>query len=299
MFIYKHLTANSVKLMDFPFRRELAMEAYLLENESVLALDSKNFQDVAILESELSLHDGRKKKTDGRIDILAVYGQEYPAIVELKLGEIQQKHLDQLEDYLKERDQILDKYPHVWDHESNPDPKWIGVMVGSTIAPDLATDIRRGKTILDNIPVAGLTLRRYRGEDGQVYVATDTYFVKKLSGKDYAKYVFNDKTYTKNRLILAVVTSYVISHPKTTFGELKKLFPDQLQGKNRYGVFTSVEEAETIYADTGYKRHFIEPDEVIELKDKKIAVCNQWGRRNIKNFLGKASELGFQIKKAP
>lgn len=299
MFIHKHLTANSVKLMDFPFRRELAMEAYLLENESVLALDSKNFQDVAILESELSFHDGRKKKIDGRIDILAVYGQEYPAIVELKLGEIQQKHVDQLEDYLKQRDQILGKFPHVWDHESNPDPKWIGVMVGATIDPGLATDIRRGKTILDNIPVAGLTLRRYRGEDGQVYVATDTYFVKKLSGKDYTKYVFNSKTCTKNRLVLAVVKSYVASHPKTTFAGLKKLFPDQLQGKNRYGVFTSIEEAETIYADTGYKRYFIEPDEVIELKDMKIAVCNQWGRRNINKFLGKARELGFQIKKLP
>ena len=172
-------------------------------------------------------------------------------------------------------------------------------MVGSTIDPALATDIRHGKTIRDNIPVAGLTLRRYRGEDGQVYVVTDTYFVKKLSGKDYAKYVFNGKTCTKNRLVLAVVKSYVDLHPKTTFAELKKLFPDQLQGKGHYGVFTSIEEAEIIFAGTGYKRHFIEPDEVIELEDKKTAVCNQWGRSNIKRFLAKTSELGFPIKKSP
>lgn len=87
MRIYRHLTANDVRLEPFPFRRELSMEAYLIENESVLALDKDTFSAVEVVEAELSLKDGRKTKdSDGRIDILATYSQEYIAIIELKLG---------------------------------------------------------------------------------------------------------------------------------------------------------------------------------------------------------------------
>lgn len=294
MFLYKHLTANSIKLTDFPFKREVAMEAYLIENEPVLALNSKEFLDVTILESELSLHYGRKsKKTDGRIDILAGYGQEYLAIVELKSGELQRKHVEQLEDYLKEKEQILKKFSDVWDFEITPEPKWMGVMVGTSIDPLLATEIRNGMTVLQSIPISALTLRRYRGEDGQVYVVTDTYLTV---GKDYTKYLFNVTVYTKNRLVLAIVRSYVESNPEISYAELKKVFPDELQGRGSYGVFNSLNDAEKIFADSGYKRHFIQPDEVIKLKDETIAVCNQWGVRNIDNFINKAKNLGFKIK---
>ena len=40
MKILKHMTANEEKLKPFPFRRELSMESYLVENESILSLDS-------------------------------------------------------------------------------------------------------------------------------------------------------------------------------------------------------------------------------------------------------------------
>ncbi len=36
MKILRHLTANEETLESFPFRRELSMESYLIENESVL-----------------------------------------------------------------------------------------------------------------------------------------------------------------------------------------------------------------------------------------------------------------------
>ena len=100
MQIFTHLTANDVQLQPFPFHRELSMEAYLIENEGVLALDRDTFSDVEIIETELTLKQGRKT-TDGRIDILATYSQEYIAIVELKLGELKDIHLEQLQDYLK------------------------------------------------------------------------------------------------------------------------------------------------------------------------------------------------------
>ncbi len=298
MFIYKHLTANSVQLMDFPFRRELSMEAYLIENQAVLALDSKYFKDVNILESEITLQFGGKKgNTDGRIDILADYGNEYLAVIELKSGELYQSHVEQIRAYLQKKEQIIKMFPNAWDFNINPDPKWIGVLVGTTIDPILAANIRNGLTILGDIPIAALTLRRYRGEDGQIYVVTDTYLGKSVSGKDYTKYLFNKTVYSKNRLVLSVVNSYVEEHPNVSFAELKKVFPDDLQGHS-YGVFTSLEDAEKVSTDSGYKRHFIEPDEIIQLSDEKIAVCNQWGKGNIKKFLEKAKQLKFEITKS-
>lgn len=39
MQLFRHLSANAVQLEPFPFKRELSMAAYVVENEGVLALD--------------------------------------------------------------------------------------------------------------------------------------------------------------------------------------------------------------------------------------------------------------------
>jgi hypothetical protein len=59
MKIYKHLTANAINLVPFDFLRELSMEAYLIENPMVLTLDNDGFEDVEILEDELTISSGR------------------------------------------------------------------------------------------------------------------------------------------------------------------------------------------------------------------------------------------------
>ena len=69
------------------------MEAYLVENEGILALDEP-FIDVDVVAEELTLKQGRKSKdTDGRIDLLVTYAQEYIGVVELKLGQLKEVHL--------------------------------------------------------------------------------------------------------------------------------------------------------------------------------------------------------------
>ena len=74
MRIYRHLTANAMHLEPFPFKRELAMEAYLSENEGVLALDDDVMSDVELIDTELTIKVGRSSKdTDGRIDLLVTY----------------------------------------------------------------------------------------------------------------------------------------------------------------------------------------------------------------------------------
>ena len=87
MKIFKQVTANNIELSPYPFKKELAMEAYLIENEEILALDNDNFTEIAVLDEEIALKKGRRDR-DGRIDILTSYGAEYLSIIELKLNQI-------------------------------------------------------------------------------------------------------------------------------------------------------------------------------------------------------------------
>ena len=52
MKLLRHFTANEEQLDPFPFRRELSMEAYLIENEGVLVLEEDAFSSVEIIEEE-------------------------------------------------------------------------------------------------------------------------------------------------------------------------------------------------------------------------------------------------------
>jgi hypothetical protein len=289
MQIFTHLTANDVQLRPFPFKRELSMEAYLIENEGVLALDRETFSDVEIIEDELTLKQGgRSQMGDGRIDILATYSQEYIAIVELKLGELKDIHLSQIENYLKQKDRILSKYPDIV-----PDfPKWIGVLVGSSIEASLSNKIINGYQTSEGIPIAALTIQRFRSEDGNIFIATDTYFRNISQGKDFSKYNFNGKVLGKSRLVLEIIKDYVISHPSTSYSDLEEIFPKWCQGTR--GVFTTLELAQK-EAEEKRSRHFLKPEEIIQLTDSHISVTTQWGIGNINHFIKQASKLGYKI----
>ncbi|MEM7593600.1 MAG: hypothetical protein AAF383_19160 [Cyanobacteria bacterium P01_A01_bin.83] len=271
------------------------MESYLIENEGVLALDNDLFADVEIIEAELTLKEGRKsKETDGRIDILVSYSQEYLAVVELKLGQLEEIHLSQLKDYLNSRDNLAKRYADlIGDHLSDR-PKWLGVLVGTSINQELAEKINNGYRTNDDIPIAVLTLQRYRGNDGQVYVVTETFFNSSQSKKDTRKYIFNGLELGKSKLVLAVIKSHIAAHPGITFNQLASHFPLNIQGK--LGTFTTIEEANIIYSTKGHKRHYIKPEEQLKIGDCTIAVSNQWGIGNINGFIDKARQLGYEIK---
>jgi hypothetical protein len=128
MEVFRQITANNLTLKDYPFLKELAMEAYLLENEEILKLDKENFNDVIVLDAEIALKQGRKNG-DGRIDILVKYSAEYIGIVELKQNEINESSLKQLEDYIDQKEQILQCDKEYWTE--NVSPKWVGVLVGT------------------------------------------------------------------------------------------------------------------------------------------------------------------------
>ena len=74
---------------------------------------------------------------------------------------------------------------------------------------------------------------------------------------------------------------------------LKKAFPNEWQAVNpnqrNRAVFVSLSDAEKLYKDKGYKRHFLSDEDTIKLLDDTIAVSNQWGIGNIENFVDGAN----------
>lgn len=295
MRLLRHFTANEEQLESFPFKRELSMESYLVENEGILALDNDSYSDVTIIQEELTLKQGRSSKdTDGRIDILITYSNETIGVVELKLGELKEIHLVQLEDYLKKKEQITEQFPDILDKNISPEPKWIGVLVGSSIAPDLANKINNGYLTSSGVPIAALSIQRFRGQNGSVYVTTDIYFKSSPTNKDTTQYLFNGNTYGKGRMVLAVIKKFVEDNPNITFSELEKVFHQTLQGSS--GVFSTQQDALEIYTNTSRGRHFLKPEELITLADSTIAVSSQWGIGNIDKFITRTKELGYSIE---
>lgn len=292
MKLYRHFTANDEKIKEIEFKRELTMEAYLIENESVLALDEDTFSDVSFYEEEVTIQGGAQGSSGaGRIDILVTYSNEYIGVIELKKDVINAAHLAQLEGYLKVREAIIKQHPSIIESKENSTPLWIGVLVGSGIDPDLSAIINGGYTF-EGIPIAALVIKRYRGERGNIYVTTDVIFNNGSKTKDITRYHFNGKTYGKGRLVLAVIKKYVADNPDVTFAELEAAFPQNLQGS--HGVFREKQDAITL-ANEKRKRHFINEEECIQLKDLAIAVCSQWGIGNIGRFTDKAKELSYMI----
>jgi len=292
MKLFTHFAANNIKLKEMPFVRELSMEAYLIENEDVLSLDEENLSDVEIIDSELSIKQGRKSKdSDGRIDLLALYNQETLGIIELKLGELNQSHLEQLEDYFKSKSEILEVHQ---DFKDNKDLKWIGVLVGDNITNELEKKISDGYLIEDSIPVAALTIKRFRGNDNNIYVVTNTYF-KNLSRKfDRTQYLFNGKKYGKGRLVLAVIKHHVSINENYSYQKLEKDFPKELQGSQ--GVFDQLDKAIEIKDKTGHKRHFLAIEDLLEIENIKIAVSTEWGIGNIEKFIKRCRDLNYKIE---
>jgi hypothetical protein len=112
-------------------------------------------------------------------------------------------------------------------------------------------------------------------------------------GRDMRKFKFNGEQYTKGGLVHAVVAEFVAKHKNIGIAKLKENFPDELI--QRFGVFQEISKAKQ-FASGGRDRYFMQDEKIIKLKDKKIAVCNQWTSENIKLFLSAAKKLGFVIK---
>lgn len=127
--------------------------------------------------------------------------------------------------------------------------------------------------------------------------------VKSGGCKDLGQYFLDGQgPYGKGRLVLAVICTYVAGHSGITYEDLRKVFPNSLRGLKKpnsfWGCFNLRKDAQKLYRETGYVRHFLNENEIIHLADGcEIAVSSQWGIGNIGLFIERAKELGFKITK--
>jgi len=288
MEVFRQITANNILITSYPFIKELAMEAYLMENEDILILDNDEYNDVQVLDAEISLKGGGISGTNGRLDLLALFSNECFGIVELKIGEVNTETLKQLESYLEQKEQIIERFG-----KDIAEPRWIGMVIGDSISRELQEKIESGYQY-KGIPIAAKTIKRFRADNGEILVITDTFFKNSSKSKNTDKLIFKGTKYRKGRLVHAVIKDYIENNPDITYADLEKAFPWRLQGSEKHGCFKSYLVA-TNNIINGRKRHFIKPQELIVLNDEKIAVCSQWGIANITPFIKNAESLGYKI----
>lgn len=124
-----------------------------------------------------------------------------------------------------------------------------------------------------------------------------------MTPKGKYSYFYNNKNFSKRKLVLAVVTDYVKNNPKITYEQLKSVFPDKLQGN--FGVF---QDDATVFQTTlakvnnkekeYKKRYFSNPNDKIYLEtdEKTIIVSGEWGD-NFDDFFNHAKVLGLNVEK--
>jgi hypothetical protein len=296
MKLFTHFSANNINLKEMPFNAELAMEAYIIENENVLKIDEDD--QIQIIDFELSLRYGRQSKsTDGRIDLLALYNNNKLGIIELKNGKLIKDHFNQLNDYFLVKDKVFENnFENI-----NDTMDWIGILVGTDIEDDLLNEIESGSLVIQNgIPLIVIIIKRYRAENGQVYIITESYTSRKHK-RDYSKYKFNNNIYQKGRLVLAIITQYVADHPDITLQDLQKIFCKKLSGG--MDVIIDAEDAKNRAVTPNskgkiYRWHFIKEDEIILLKNgQRVAVLDWWDKDNLPNILKIAKNNNYKVEK--
>lgn len=303
MFLTKTFTAGNETYKEFPFLGELIMEAFLIENPNALNLGTEEFEEAKILGHQIHLNNGSNRKDD-RIDILAAYANRI-AIIELKKGQVDEKAHKQLNRYLDAREQLAylplkgltDDEPHTHTLASefgggdSKNIEWIGILAGTSIEPNLACRMRKGmvNNVEDQIPVGAITINRFKGEKNRIYTITDTYFPKKINGRDYTKYDIISGGGTirtslpKNGLALEIVKIYVNQFNESLTGKnLEKIFDKRLQGTITVMPFDEAKDG----------RSFKKNKDKIRLANGEIyCVSNQWGKENIERMIAKAKEL--------
>ncbi len=290
MRLFRQVTMNDERLEKFPFKRELAMQAYVLEHPQILKLDGK-YDDVEIYEEEIPIKGGGKSK-DGRIDMVASYSGEHIAIIEFKNTKLVEDSLKQLEGYLKQKEELEKLAPRVILDSQNKKTKWIGILVGTSIEPELEHKISSGHLYKD-IPIAAIIIERFRSATGNVYITTDTYFKSNLSGRSNKQYEFNGELYGIGRLVLKVVKAQAKKYENITYNQLLKSFSSERSGGV---VFERLEIAKEKNKGKETLQHYIKDADIIELRDGPIAVTDKWGKHNIDKFIARATELGFKIE---
>ncbi|WP_304754374.1 hypothetical protein [uncultured Alistipes sp.] len=308
--MYKQASSNNITLDSYPFPSELGMEAYLMDNPSILKLDDRKYGEPQIIECEMSIGKCTNRKTRGRIDMVVRYGEDLFGILELKKHALDKDTLFQLCDYLSEREKIVEAINQSDAVEVDLDPenvKFVGVLVGGYIDDELRkempiTDLKNNNLLKEHPrqqtiqgytdQISAVTLERFRNPHTCEIVVLSTPIVK-TSVKDTTKYqIDGEGRYGKAKLVHEIVKRYVKQHPEASIDRLEKIFPTPRLIRT-LGVF-----AEAQVAKKRADRYYADRKMLIALGDGvKIATCNQWAKESTDEFIEnvKKQKLGFEI----
>ena len=114
----------------------------------------------------------------------------------------------------------------------------------------------------------------------------------KSKSRDNSTLTYAGEKFKKGPLVRRIISDYVAANKGITYKRLKEAFPDELL--KRFGVLQDLETARSLSG--ARDRYAFQPENTIKLKDKNIAICNQWTLTNIQPFLKNARSLGFKIK---
>lgn len=182
--LFKQAYATQIDLEPKKFLTELHKEAFLIENPDILSISDIS-SNVEIIKTQIHINEARKDNSgDGRLDMLIYIkgdkpkDDEFLAVVELKKGQLQHDHLEQLHDYLKclgdekKRSEIFTE--NVIDKKYF-DKKLIGILIGDGIDSDLKTKFLEGNSV-EGIKTFGMTLSRYVAKDvNESYIISETF----------------------------------------------------------------------------------------------------------------------------
>lgn len=296
MRIYKQLKANNITLKKRNFERELLLEAFLIQNEEILAiegLDTENSPEVTSFEHTVKKGEG--SDSNGRIDLIIKYDNTI-GIAELKKEEVNHETINQLNDYIGAANvqRIISELRVASGNAEifEDDAPRLGIVIGTSIDSKLANEIVNDEPAPwreEGVEYAAIVINRYEAEElyGTVFTTTETYF-KSSKARDLSKYTINgDKTLKlgKGRLVQHIVRELAKTR---SLSEMNEALPKNLQGSK--GVFVREEAAiEQLNASKDNRPRFFmdeNKDDIIELKDgTKICVCSQWGISNISKFI--------------
>lgn len=289
MKISRQLRFNSLQLQPFPFPMELAMEAYLAENEELIDLHELNLPDLVYNTHELSIKLDDDKT--GRIDLIFnTNNDDKDALVicELKLNDIDLKAYDQLKEYLSHPKSIVKALQEKDSGKSNTtsiqtDYEMYGLLIGKAIQPDVMEKITND----DSCFISALTLNRYREEKtGQVFVSSEV-FVGKKSNKDFSKYMFNNEVYGKGPLVHAVIKHWIEKNDLSDDQAISK-FNFNRGGKYNY-LMTKEKAIEVAESEQEFKKRFFS-EPIKTSGGENLYVWRGWNVTSITNFIKYVNE---------
>ena len=290
MELNSQVSINNRVLQQKLFLSEIVMEAYLIDNPSVLKL--KGYDVPRIQAFEVPWRKG--DSSHGRIDLLLTYDKGTLAIAELKKGVLDRSAYDQLSSYFENKT-YLENCPKRFE-ELDPEARfdWVGILVGTDLDSSLKAVLEDGLSLPDNIPLVIVLLDRYTDPDNQVLVFSKLLDFSK-SKRPSVIYKLDGVEYGYSRFVLALVKKCISQ--EWNLSDLNKLMPDSISFSEKRPFITLYEQAIRINKDAGDNYiYFHKEEDAVTINDIKYAVTYGWSYRFMPTIYERAKSLGFNVE---